>query len=608
MSALPLSNAYEQPATRKRVVGLIRVSTAQQAGDDRGGIPRQREIIHRTIESKNLDCLRVYELVDVSGTKVRQHPDIQEILQMIATGVISGLVVADLDRLFRPDQPADFAIMQVFKDTGAVIYSGDIIYDLSSKDGMLHGSIRAAFAGFELMQIKERMQGGKEVKRRQGKCPSGPNTLPFAVTYDRKIEKFSYTAEIGLIQEAFRLVDQEGLRSYAEIGRRTGLNPTRLPKLLHNRLYIGERVIDQKSAPTVSRSGHTYRHLVKRADHEIIRNKVIDTPAVSVEQFERVQQILEQMRVHHFKVRDAEKTCNLLTGVGRCGYCGESLYCSSSRTGATKRRYYFCYANRAEMRRKAGGEAGCKLPNVRQEVLDALLEAFVSRMLTDPVLLIAIIERAFQISAQTILRFPTPDPDLRSLNQREKRLLDAFEQGLINIDEFRERRETIHAQRAVLTRAAATPEANPQQLEREKLIAAVVRGAFAFKRLQNPWEKKAIILELFSEIIIKDDSITAFRFVQPLPGLAEGDRPVVQLQEPFRLTSGNGDNNTVPLPEDLKACSTCGIPYPPSNFYKGRNQCCNCISKRASAAYQRRLEQANSQSKEFTPIVFPAEP
>src|SRR5690606_21035136 len=125
--------------------------------------PRQREVIGRTIEAHQLDCLRVYELTDVSGTEVRNHPDVIEIIRLVASGIISGLVISDLDRLFRPDQPTDYAILQTFKDSGAIIYSGDTTYDLGSKDGMLFSGIRATIAGYELALIKERMHGAKEV-------------------------------------------------------------------------------------------------------------------------------------------------------------------------------------------------------------------------------------------------------------------------------------------------------------------------------------------------------------------------------------------------------------------------------------------------------------
>ena len=176
--------------TRKRVVGLVRVSSAQQGTDDRAGKPRQREVIRKTIERHNLDCLRIYELT-VSGTNVTNHPDIIEILQLIGSRVIDGLVVADLDRLFRPDQPTDYAILQTFKDTGATIYSGETTYNLGTKDGMLFSGIRSSVSAYELGLMKERQQGAKEEMRKLGKNPSNELTLCLGIGYERKLQRLS---------------------------------------------------------------------------------------------------------------------------------------------------------------------------------------------------------------------------------------------------------------------------------------------------------------------------------------------------------------------------------------------------------------------------------
>jgi DNA invertase Pin-like site-specific DNA recombinase len=142
-----------------RVVSLVRVSTEGQAAEGRAGLERQREVIRRTIRAKNLNCIAHHELIDVSGTAVASDPVIKDIFRSILDGTISGVVVADLDRLYRPDEPQSFAVLQVFKDMGAKIYSGDAEYDLRTKDGLLFSSIRGAIAGFELGLIKERLHG-----------------------------------------------------------------------------------------------------------------------------------------------------------------------------------------------------------------------------------------------------------------------------------------------------------------------------------------------------------------------------------------------------------------------------------------------------------------
>ena len=303
---------------RKRVLGLIRVSTADQANEDRGGIPRQRRIIEQTIARKNLDCIRIYEIADVSGTQVLNNPDIQEILKLVSSRVVTGLVIADLDRLFRPAQPTDYAILQAFKDTGAIIYSGDTEYDLTNRDSALFANIRSAISGFELQLMKDRQNGAREAKRRQGKCPTNELTLPIGVSFDRKQQRFFYNERIATVVELFRLYDQEGIHNYHELGRRTGLSNLTARNLLRNPLYCGWRVISQKRGDrTTSRTGKLYRKKTNRAPDEVIKVKVIETPAVSQECFDRVQASMDRVVLNHRESRKRDQAFNFGTGITR---------------------------------------------------------------------------------------------------------------------------------------------------------------------------------------------------------------------------------------------------------------------------------------------------
>ncbi len=585
-ASLPTGDPVSAPP-RKKVVGLIRVSTAGQAGDDRGGIPRQREVIRRTIDANNLDCLCIYEL-EVSGTQVREHPDIVEILRLVSSGVVSGLVLADLDRLFRPDQPTDYAILQTFKDSGAVIFSGDTTYDLGSKDGLLFSGIRATIAGYELALIKERMMGAKEAKRKQGKCPTNRYTLPLGVSYDRPNEKFFYDEKIGIVQELFRLVDEDGLRSYTEMEKRTGVRSVTIPHLLRNRLFIGERVITQKRGPKrVSRTGKVYRAKVKRSEEEIIRVKVLDEPAIDPARFERVQAFIDQTRYNHHEARERDKACNLATGVARCAYCGSRIYCSSKKSGSKKvPGYYYCRSNYYAFKQ---GD-GCQQPNVRQPKIDALLEAFLVRTLTRPKTLISVINASIARTEEVIKPFPAQKPQLQALDQRERRLLDALEEGAITVTEFRERRAKLHTQRTAL-QTVETPNNAPRRMEIERFVTSVIRGAFALKRLTDPFEKKTIVLNTFAEVFFKGEEIVAFKFKCPLITDSIKGNPVIHLEKPFRVTPVETS-----VPEGMRKCSACKEVLPVENFYKEVKRCRPCVSAKCREAYQRRKAQAASRT------------
>jgi len=128
---------------------VIELSTQGQAGEDRGGIPAQREINRRTAKNFNLEIVRTIDIVDVSGAQVLASPKMQELLRLIESPNIDVVVAKEFSRLIRPDKFTDLALLEVFIDTKTMLFLPDGPVDLSSKNGRFMGTIQAAFAGLE---------------------------------------------------------------------------------------------------------------------------------------------------------------------------------------------------------------------------------------------------------------------------------------------------------------------------------------------------------------------------------------------------------------------------------------------------------------------------
>jgi DNA invertase Pin-like site-specific DNA recombinase len=98
----------------KKVIELIRVSTAQQAAEDRASIPAQREMNRRTAAQYGLEIVRSIEISDVSGASVLKAPEIQELIDLMASPDIHGVVTREFSRLMRPENFGDYALLQEF--------------------------------------------------------------------------------------------------------------------------------------------------------------------------------------------------------------------------------------------------------------------------------------------------------------------------------------------------------------------------------------------------------------------------------------------------------------------------------------------------------------
>lgn len=385
------------------VVELLRVSTADQAEDDRAGLARQEEANRRTVARKNLSVIRTIRLVDVSGTATMYAPEIQAMLDLVRTGQARGIVVADFDRLLRPDDFRTLAILQDIKEAGALIYLPDQTLDLRTQAGFLMSGLSSIIAGNELAQIKRRMQGAKEEKRRQGKCPQSHICLPLGVGYDRKDERYYYTEDAARVRELFDLFHGQGVANLCEIGRRVGMGNVTVRNLLRNELFIGYRTYNQKrsqEARLKPDGRRADRRKVARAEHERIRVKVIDEPLIQESVFWAVQEALTDKRAMHRGYSQATAGLFLYRHLLRCGLCGEPMYTvPGGHRGGPIKDYYYCRTHNHAYKGRPGCPCGSGYQR-RQEVEDAV-GAFIAEHLGAAGYILAQLERAAEDSRDT---------------------------------------------------------------------------------------------------------------------------------------------------------------------------------------------------------------
>src|SRR5262249_13434304 len=154
------------------------------------------------------NCIKTIEVNDVSGTEVRNCPEIAAILDDLRSHTIRGVVVADFDRFMRPDSFAKFGLLDIFEETKTILYYQGSRIDLSTDIGFLNAGFNALIAGNEIRTFKRRVQGAKEELRKQGKCPNAAITVPTGVRFNRDEDRWEYTDGVKVVQEAFRLVDE----------------------------------------------------------------------------------------------------------------------------------------------------------------------------------------------------------------------------------------------------------------------------------------------------------------------------------------------------------------------------------------------------------------
>jgi DNA invertase Pin-like site-specific DNA recombinase len=485
------------------VIELIRVSTQGQAAEGRGGIPAQREINRRTARIYDLHIVKTIEIVDVSGAAVLASPEMQQLLQLIASPSIRGVVTKEFSRLIRPEKYTDLAILETFIDTKTILFLPDGPIDLSSKSGRFMGTIRAAVAGLERREILDRMQDAKEAIRRAGRHPGGSSTLPLGIGYSNEKGWF-HTEDAEKVKEAFRMF-QAG-SSYTEISKKLNIARSSVRCVLENEIYTGWRVYNQKRDPAASgyvsrKNGRQgYRRKIARAPEEVIRVQVLKG-IVQRNDFATVQRLIELKCQKHWRARTGLPERYTYNGFLTCGECGELLY-----THTSKQEFYICKTRhtREKRNRAALGLQPCTNKYMLRRKLEPKIDCLIGEKLNDPAFLSRLLEQyreklpssSFDVDRSTAQR------KIEDLMQRKERILQTFYEGVID----RQQRDTalgrvdreIAAYREIL-RSATSGDGNAvSTLE----SALEILGPFAEWEFLPRSDRRALLQQLCPEITV----------------------------------------------------------------------------------------------------------
>lgn len=433
----------------KRAIELIRVSTEGQAGPDRAGIAAQRAANRRTAKQHSLEIADTIEMSDVSGAAVLRSTGMKKLLKLIESDDIHGVVAKEFSRLMRPENFADYALLQAFVDTATVLYLPDGPIDFGSKSGRLFGPLRAAIAGLERTEILERVWAAKEEKRRAGMHPQSEIALPYGVGYERKNNRWYFKDEAAKVLAAFRSF-LSGENSYTEVGQKVGINPVSLRVILRNPIYTGWRVYTKRRDPspkairTRSDGRQADRPKVQRGAEDIIRVKVLDS-LLSIEDFQRVQHILDLKKKNHWRTRPDHQRRFVYSGFLRCAGCGSLVYTHASKN----RDWYVCKARTWPERvlRERNQLPPCRNQYMRRERMESQLDMIFSQRLTSRTTLehiaAELLERSVSTTnnkdRSTLLRIQ------ERLHKKQKKLLDAYFDDLLGRAELDLRLKEIKA-------------------------------------------------------------------------------------------------------------------------------------------------------------------
>ena len=204
-----------------------------------------------------------------------------------------------------------------------------------------------------------------------------------------------------------------------------------------------------------------------------------------------------------------------------CAKCGYALSRTSTQTSARKIHYYKCIGS--DSWRKLGGPVCDNGRFIRQELLDQIVWAEVIRLLEDPTLIQQELNRrlaAARDSDPTIKREQSLQRESSHVGKGIERLLNAYQEGLLTIEQLRERMPVLRQRQQALSaelQAIADQTNDRAAFLRlaETLSAFLVRLRSAAETLSIN-ERQKIVRLLVKHVLVGEDTIT-IRHSIPIP-------------------------------------------------------------------------------------------
>jgi site-specific DNA recombinase len=488
----------------------------------------------------------IFEDDGYSGATL-ERPGLERVRDLAAEGQIQTVLVYSPDRLSRK-YAYQILLIEELARHGVETRFLNAPQSATAEDRLLV-QFQGMIAEYERAQILERSRRGKRHRARAGEI-SVLCGAPYGYRYIRKRDDTpaSYAVidtEAPIVRQVFEHYTVAGW-SIGAITR--WLNHEAVPTrtrgrrwerstvwaMLRNPAYHGRagfgktRVATRQrvTRPLRLRGGITARDSAKqdRPREEWIE---IPVPALIEEStFARAQELL-----HENKLRARRRTIHpsLVQGLVSCRRCGYALSRTSTRSSARVIHYYRCIGSDAW--RHLGGPR-CNSRPVRQDLLDQTVWAEVIRLLEHPTLIQQELDRRLAVARAadpTKQREQALQRDLVRVGKSVERLLTAYQEDLLSLEQLRERMPPLRQREQTLrielqSIADQTRERAAYLRLAEALAAFLARLRTAADTLDS-LERQRIVRLVVKEVLVDDDSIV-IRHCIPVPsGPPNGGAP-----------------------------------------------------------------------------------
>jgi site-specific DNA recombinase len=459
------------------------------------------------------------------------RPGLERVRDLAAEGQIEAVLALSPDRLSRK-YAYQVLLMEEWARHGVETVFIKAPHSDTPEDQLLL-QFQGMIAEYERAQILERSRRGKRHRAKQGEV-SVLGGAPYGYRYVRKSDEqmASYEvieAEAEVVRQVFELYTVAGLsigaitRRLNELGVPTKKGGARWERstiwaMLRNPAYRGMACFGKTQVAPRQRTNNRLSRLRgglparNSAGHELPRDQWIEIPVaalVAEDTFALAQERLRDNKKHAPR-RTIEPS--LVQGLVHCRHCGYALYRTSTRSTARKIYYYRCLGADAW---RYEGKAKCDQRPIRLDLLEHIVWSEIVRLLEEPALIHNELNRRLEASRQSSpakRHQETLSRDLAQVRKRMDRLLTAYQEELLSLEELRRRMPALRQREQTVRGDLESLSANLADEATYLRLAETLSTFLARLRSNAPTldvhDRQRITRLLVKEIVVADDSIT----------------------------------------------------------------------------------------------------
>jgi site-specific DNA recombinase len=494
-----------------------RVSTAQQ--EKQGTIASQLAALTAYAAAHGLTIAPEHRYVDegYSGARL-DRPGLECLRDAAWRGEFERVLILAPDRLAR-HYAYQYVVIEELERAGCAVIFVTGPAGTTPEERLVR-EVHGLFAEFERAAFQERGRRGKLHAARAGGFFTGAGAYGYAYlpSDGRGGSGAVNAAEAAVVRQVFAWLIEDQ-RSVAAIARRlteqgvptrhggAAWSPATVHKIVTNRLYTGEHYYN-RTEPAPEEPNERYRRPTKESRRRLRpAGEWIRIPWPAIIDAETFALAERQLQLNRERSPRKMRHPYLLSGLLVCGACGRRL---GGHAGVASGRYE-CTRRRS----REPPERRCRLRAVCQRDIEPVVWEHIRALLAHPELILAYLreqqagEGPALTDAQRELK--RVERQRTAFAREEQRLIDAYQAGVLELDELKTRRHRLREAGQRLVERAQLVGRQVVQAHRAGTLAATVT-AFCERiraQLATPtFEVKQKVLRLVVErIVVTDDQI-----------------------------------------------------------------------------------------------------